>query len=104
MFQRLKQEGQLSLIFADDSYLPTDSELECQKNVNASMSLLFKLVFVIHSDRSDIKSILKWLHVYTLMVVDIMVIYVWYNHLPYIYMVNGYIILLKLHLFQDTLS
>ena len=55
MFQRPEQEGQLSLIFADDSYLPTDSELECQKNVNASMGLLFKLVFVIHSDRLILK-------------------------------------------------
>ena len=39
----------------DDSYLLTDSKLEGQKNVNATVGLLCKLDFVIHSVRSILK-------------------------------------------------
>ena len=55
VFECLKQEIQLSVKFFNDSYLPTYSELECQKNVNATVGLLCKLDFVIRSDNSVLK-------------------------------------------------
>ena len=37
LFECLKQGRQFSVIIADDSYLPTDRELECQRNDDASV-------------------------------------------------------------------
>ena len=51
----LKQEDQLSAILVDDSYLPIETYLEYQKSVNATVDLLCKLDFVIHSNRSILK-------------------------------------------------
>ena len=47
-----RRTSQLSV---DDSYLPTDSKLERQKNKNTTLGLLCKLDFVIHSVRSIFK-------------------------------------------------
>ena len=55
MFRFFKQEGQLSVIFANNSYLPTDSELQCQKNNNSFEGLLWKPGFVIQFDKSILK-------------------------------------------------
>ena len=44
----------------DDSYLLTDSKLEGQKNVNATVGLLCKLDFVVHSVRSILKPTQKY--------------------------------------------
>ena len=52
---RVEQEGQLSFILGDDSYLLIESDLEYQKNINATVGLLCKLDFVTHSDRSILK-------------------------------------------------
>ena len=52
---RVEQEGQLSFILGDDSYLLIESDLEYQKNINATVDLLCKLDFVTHSDRSILK-------------------------------------------------
>ena len=38
-----------------NSYLPTASELECKKNANATVGLLYKLDFVACSNRSILK-------------------------------------------------
>ena len=42
-------------MFADDSYLQTDSKLECKKNHNTTVGSLCKLGFVVRSERSILK-------------------------------------------------
>ena len=55
VFRFFKQEGQLSVIFANNSYLPTDSELQCQENNNSFEGLRWKPGFVIQFDKSILK-------------------------------------------------
>ena len=56
MHERLKEEGHNLLLM---TCLPTDSKLEGPKNVNATVGLLCKLHFVIHSVISILKLIEK---------------------------------------------
>ena len=52
VFGHLRQEGHLSVIFVDDSYLQGDMKQECLNNIKASVDLLLKLVFIVHKKRS----------------------------------------------------
>ena len=51
----LHQLGFISTIFIDDTLLMGDSELECVKNVHASLDIFHKLGFVIHPTKSVLK-------------------------------------------------
>ena len=54
VFGHLRQEGYLSVIFVDDSYLEGDTEQECMNNIKATVDLLLKLGFIVNE-----KSVLK---------------------------------------------
>lgn len=51
----LSKNSTFSPIYFDDSYVATDNDFECQKNNNATVGLLSKLDFVIHSDETILK-------------------------------------------------
>ena len=55
VFGHLRQEGHLSAIFADDSYLQGDTEQECMNIVKAIVDLLLKLGFIVHEKKSVLK-------------------------------------------------
>ena len=43
VFGHLRQEGHLSVIFVDDSYLQGDTKQECLNNIKATVDSLFKV-------------------------------------------------------------
>ena len=43
VFGHLRQEGHLSVIFVDDSYLQGDTEQECINSTKTPVDLLFKV-------------------------------------------------------------
>ena len=51
----LHRLGYLSTIFIDDTLLLGDSEVECVRNVKASLELFEKLGFVVHPEKSVLK-------------------------------------------------
>ena len=55
VFGHLRQEGHLSVIFVDDSYLQGDTEQECMNNIKAMVDLLLKLGFIVHEKKSVLK-------------------------------------------------
>ena len=55
VFGHLRQEGHLSVIFVDDSYLQGDTEQECMNNIKATVDLLLKLGFIVHEKKSVLK-------------------------------------------------
>ena len=48
VFGYLRQEGYLSVIFVDDSYLQGNADSECLENIEVTVNLLMKLGFKIH--------------------------------------------------------
>ena len=48
VFEYLRQEGYLSVIFVDDSYLQGNADSECLENIEVTVNLLMKLGFKIH--------------------------------------------------------
>ena len=55
VFGNLRQEGYLSVIFADDSSLQGNTERECLENIEVTMNLLIKFGFKIHEQKSILK-------------------------------------------------
>ena len=55
VFGHLRQEGHLSVIFVDDSYLQGDTKQECMNNIKATVDLLLKLGFIVHEKKSVLK-------------------------------------------------
>ena len=51
-FAFLRESGHLSVVYVDDSYLQGDTEEECHINILETVSLLQKLGFTIHVDKS----------------------------------------------------
>ena len=52
VFANLREDGHLSTSFLDDSLLIADTEVECIKNVLATVQLLRSLGFVVHHEKS----------------------------------------------------
>ena len=52
VFGHLWNEGHISVIFVDDSYLQRDTKHECMNNINATIDLLGSLGFSIHTGKS----------------------------------------------------
>ena len=54
-FAVLRQSGNLSCVYVDDSYLQGGTYSECQQNVHDTNALLQSLGFIIHPDKSVLK-------------------------------------------------
>ena len=52
VYAYLRQQGYMSVIFVDDSYLQGDTKQECLQNIEATVSLLESLGFAIHEGKS----------------------------------------------------
>ena len=52
VYAYLRQQGNMSVIFADDSYLRDDTKQEFLQNIEATASLLESLGFAIHEGKS----------------------------------------------------
>ena len=52
VFGHLRNQGHISVIFVDDSYLQGDTKHECMNNINATIDLLSSLGFSIHTGKS----------------------------------------------------
>ena len=52
VYAYLRQQGYISVIFVDDSYLQSDTKQECLQNTEATVSLLESLDFAIHEGKS----------------------------------------------------
>ena len=52
VFEHLRREGHLSVIFVDDSYLQGDTEQEYINNIKATVNLLLKLGFIVYEKKS----------------------------------------------------
>ena len=52
VFGHLRNQGHVSAIFVDDSYLQGDTKHECMNNINATIDLLSSLGFSIHPGKS----------------------------------------------------
>ena len=55
VFGHLRQEGHLSVIFVDESYLQGDTEQECMNNIQATVDSLLKFGFIVHEKKSVLK-------------------------------------------------
>ena len=55
VFGYLRQEGYLSIIFVNDSYLQGSTENDCLENIEVTENLLIKLRFKIHEKKSILK-------------------------------------------------
>ena len=55
VFGYLRQEGYLSIIFVNDSYLQGNTENDCLENIEVTENLLIKLRFKIHEKKSILK-------------------------------------------------
>ena len=55
VMSHLHSLGYISTIFIDDTLLIGDSELECLRNVNASMDVFQRLGFVVHPEKSILR-------------------------------------------------
>ena len=55
IFANLRSRGHISVSFVDDSYLQGKTYEECLKNIQATISLLRRLGFTIHIEKSIIK-------------------------------------------------
>ena len=51
-FRILRSQGNLSVIYVDDTYLQADSKEKCINNINDTITLLRNLGFTIHADKS----------------------------------------------------
>lgn len=51
-FSHLRKQGHVSVVFVDDSYLQGETFEECEKNIFDTISLLRRLGFVIHVEKS----------------------------------------------------
>ena len=52
VYAYLRQQGYISVIFVDDSYLQSDTKQECLQNTEATVSLLESLDFANHEGKS----------------------------------------------------
>ena len=52
VFGHLPNQGHISVIFVDDSYLQGDTKHECMNNINATRDLLSSLRFSIFTGKS----------------------------------------------------
>ena len=52
LYAYLRQQGYMSIIFGDDSYLQGDTKQECLQNIEATVSLLESLDVAIHEGKS----------------------------------------------------
>ena len=52
VYAYLRQQGHLSVIFVDDSYVQGDTKQECLHNIEATLSLLESLCSAIHKGKS----------------------------------------------------
>ena len=52
VFGHLRNQGHISVIFVDDSYLQGDTKHECMSNINAIIDLLSSLGVFIHTGKS----------------------------------------------------
>ena len=52
VFSILRQQGHISVVYIDDSWLTADNFTQCTKNVIDTISLLDKVGFVIHHEKS----------------------------------------------------